>query len=137
MGEPKVLVKSRRYIRGRVTALFNQRDSFSTLSQLDRDIKKSTLGDHLADLKEYNALIQNSKWSDDDDGLERELKECEEYFTKINSCLCSISGISAATPSPATSSDVIRGARSSLKSPTAPLPTYNGSEEQDLSRFFF
>ena len=44
MGELKVLVQSRKYIRGRVTALFNQRDSFSTLSQLDRDIKKSTLG---------------------------------------------------------------------------------------------
>ena len=89
MGEPKVLVKKRRYIRGRVTALFNQRDSFSTLSQLDKDIKKSTLGDYLADLKEYNTLIRNSKWSDDDDdleGLEKELKECDEYLNKINSC---------------------------------------------------
>ena len=105
MGEPKKLVQSRKYIRGRVTALFNQRDSFSTLSQLDRDIKKSTLGDYLADLKEYNALIRNSKWSDDDDdvdGFEKELQECDEYSTKINSCLCSISSISAETPSPAT-----------------------------------
>ena len=85
MGEPKVLVQSRKYIRGRVTALFNQRDSFSALSQLDRDIKKSTLGDYLADLKEYNTLIRKSKWSDDDDdedGMEKDLKEWDEQFTK-------------------------------------------------------
>jgi len=129
---------SRQYLRSSVTSRFNRRDAFNNLSDVERSAVKSKLTDQSEQLKALDSKIQNIKWANTEnfDGLDEELQQCEGYQDKIFTCLASLSAANPPNPrSPPVSMNPIDAARSLLKSPTAPLPTYSGIESEDLTRF--
>ena len=83
-------------------------------------------------MNDLNAKIQNLRFciSDDDSGLEAELKSCDDYNDKIAVCLGSLD-VKHTMPSPN-----IEDVRTLLKSPVAPLPKFSSTSDEDITRFF-
>lgn len=127
----KLLVNSRKYTRKLVTERHNSKDDIDGLSQILKNQVKAQLQDYSDTLKDLNAKIQGAKWeeSEDESWLNSELKVCEDYFSKIRECL-------VLTEYKAPSGSDVENARSLLKSPTAPLPTFKSEENEDLTKFF-
>ena len=115
-----------------VTANYNSKDNFDSLSVKDRSALVIKLEDDQKDLNDLNVKIQNLKFciSDDDPGLEAELKSRDDYNDKIEICLGSLE-VKHTVPSPN-----IEDARTLLKSSIAPLPTFSSTSDEDITRFF-
>lgn len=128
----KLLIQSRKYFRKVVTENHNKRSTFSLLSLNEKRTVRCLLEDYLSQLRDLNGKIQTLKWdeSEDEAEIENELKTCHDYSCKIRECLSLLEEASAASQfSP-------ENARSLLKRPTAPLPTFTSSEGEDLNKFF-
>ena len=80
-------------------------------------------------------MIQNLKFGDPEKIDERELQKetdiCDEYMRE---CLIVLNRL-IVTESRTSHVNMIDAARSLLKQPTAPLPTFSGDEKEDLMRF--
>ena len=81
------------------------------------------------ELQTLNEKIQSTSFAEhEDEGkLSADIKKCDEYFDRIQECLVLLR-------EPATQSNVDL-ARSLLKSPIAPLPTFRSEEGEDLVKF--
>ena len=137
MSDLKRLIGYRKYIRRCITENYNSRDSFPTLSSTAKQKLKLQLEKWVSEIKDFNNQIlslQYDSWEEreQDRKLEAELKVCQEYDDKLLSCIVAIN--SSVTVQ--SSEEVRDSARSLLKSPVAPLPKYNGTDEEDLVRFF-
>ena len=132
MSELKVLVNKRKVIRKKVTDAFNQSDTYSTFSESQKISENVVLLSYKKALIGVDTDIQNLKFSSEDIDeaqLEVELLSCQDYQDKIESCL----PLLASRPANANNFDV---ARSLLKQPTAPLPKFGSSDNEDLLSFF-
>ena len=135
MSELKKLVVRRKVIRSRVTISFNQINTYDSLSPLELSVQKSNLLSAKEDLLNLDKLIVDLKFPDggeiDEDELYREIEACSDYQEKVEACLCVLDSHSNSS----SSNPALDNARSLLKQPVAPLPTFSGEEEEDLMRF--
>ena len=136
MAELKKLVARRKVTRTRVTASFNQSNAYDSFSPQKRALEKSCLLNAKEDLLNFDKLIQDIQFNDveeiDERLLDIEMDNCEEYLDKIRQCLFVLNSY---PDSGSISHQLLDNARSILKQPVAPLPTFSGEEEEDLVRF--
>ena len=127
----KLLSNSRKYTRKLVTENHNKKDSIASLSDTQKKELKAQLTDYHDTLKDLNEKVQALKWAEGENlaWLNEDLKDCEDYFRKIRECLVLVDVKTL------TISDT-DNARSLLKSPTAPLPTFKSQENENLLKFF-
>ena len=130
MSELKIVNNARKYVRGQVTAHHNRRDTFVSLEEKDRLALIVKLKNFKNKLDDYDTKYQNLKFVDVDDetSMNSEFALCDEYDNKIADCL----GI-LECKSHANSDET---ARSLLRSPVAPLPSFYGQEDEDVTKFF-
>ena len=133
MAELQRLISTRKYKRSQITLNFNQRLTFSDLPISDRLALKQKLESIEQTISEMNVSIQTIVYNpQDEDGFLTELSTCDDYENKLDCCLTLLS-------EPQTSQNLeipsSASARSILKCPTAPLPIFNGYEDENLTRF--
>ena len=123
-----VKFKTRKYLRGQVTRIFNERSSFSTLNVTERTAKRSKLLSFSNDLKILNSEIQVLKFSTEfaEAELESELHKCIEYEDKILECVAILDSLKV----PNLNCD-----KRLLNAPSAPLPVFKGNEDESLAKF--
>ena len=138
MAELKKLVCKRKTIRMRVTACYNRVSSFHSLTKLQRSTERVNLLDYKEDLCNFDDLIQNIKYADsdaiDDDDLQKEIDTCAEYRSKIQECIVHLDSLKQVSSNTA-NTNTVEAARSLLKQPVAPLPSFSGNENEDLMKF--
>ena len=138
MAELFKLVARRKTIRNRVTTIHNKRSTLESLSQTELDTEKAIILYYKDDLNTFDDLIQNLKFGDpeklDEMELHKETDICDEYMSKVRECLTVLNRL-IVTESRTSHVNAIDAAKSLLKQPTAPLPTFSGDEKEDLMRF--
>ena len=130
MAELKLHVNARKHLRSQITQWHNQRSSFGSFSSADRASTLALLKDVSCEIKDLNAKIQISKWSENKDEaeLETELTACDAYKKKLAECIVLLEQAPLVDYS-------VDTARSLLKSPVAPLPRFQSRDGEDLDRF--
>ena len=131
MSELKIVNNARKYVRGQVTAHHNRRDTFVSLEEKDRLALIVKLKNFKNKLDDYDTKYQNLKFVDVDDetSMNSEFALCDEYDNKIADCLGILECKSHVNSGDET-------ARSLLRSPVAPLPSFYGQEDEDVTKFF-
>ena len=128
------LISQRKVIRKKVTENFNVKETFVTLSAPEKLSKKGVLENYQRSLIELDEKIFQEKFpvinEDIDDDVEAELIACQEYHDKIECCYPLLEVIPSRNKS-----KVPDLARSLLKQPTAPLPSFHSKEGEDFLRF--
>ena len=138
MAELRKLVCKRKTIRGRVTSCHNNRGCYQSFTDLQRSVERANLLDYKEELNNLNDVIQNLKCLDSDaisdDDLQKEMDSCAEYQSKIKECIVYLDSLKPSNSSHVNSGQV-EAARSLLKQPVAPLPSFSGDENEDLMKF--
>ena len=134
------LISLRKSTRTFITKKFNEKDCFD---QLDVNQLRATLHnfksrcDRLDSLNEeyLELVIQLKKPSEQE--LDEEVTKCEEYQDKAAACIALIQGLltTPGTPDPSTPTVLAYQSRSFLKPPQTPLPSFEGKDIEDISRF--
>ena len=131
------LVNCRKFARKRVTEIHTSSATFDRCSESERLAIKGKLNELLSNLKEYDYGIQLMKFNNDYDNplFVQELEKCDDYKSKVIGCLAVLESMQSGSNfssnhNPYSSSNL-------LKCPTAPLPKYGGSENEDITKFFF
>ena len=129
--ELKSWVHSRGYIRGRITLAYSDLDTYSSLNETEKTVIRSKLNKYEIDLKKLDSDIQvaNYEVSQNETELDNDIAKSDEYNDKLQKCLAHLAPLAP----PALLS--IDQHRSLLKSPTAPLPNFNGDVDEDYSKF--
>ena len=132
-------VNCRKFARKRVTEIHNTLNAFSSYSESDRLAIKGKLNKLLDGLKEYDLKIQSMKYFSDfaNPLFTQELETCDDYTNKIISCLAVLESLQSVPMSNPNPSPNPYAGNNLLKCPTAPLPKYGGSENEDITKFFF
>ena len=127
----KLVINARKYIRAQVTVQYNCRDAFVSLDEKDRLSLLMKLKNLKSKLDVYNDQFQSLRIADVDDKtlMNDEFSACNEYDDKIADCLSILECESNANSSDDT-------ARSLLRSPIAPLPSFYSKEGEDITKFF-
>ena len=146
-------VDTRKYTRGLVTRIYNAIDGFNGYSDTELSKTKLKLEKMEIQLQAMNEKVYSLKFPDDgtkhdSSKLEEELESCEKYMDDICHCQSIISSILAdrvaaaaavaagsASPPPHAAPGGQRPAGSQLKSPVAPLPTFESKEGENLELF--
>ena len=134
MSQLRVLVSERKILRKKVTDSYNRSGNYCELSNSQKLSEKNLLVSYKESLLDLDSKIQTQKFADDsvpDSEIDSELQLCRNYLDKIESCL-PLLGVDA---SRFVSQSLTDSARSLLKQPTAPLPKFCSSENEDLMRF--
>ena len=133
MADLKKYIRRRGPIRSRVTISYNGKENYKNLDQLQIRVELKKLLEYKEDLKAFDTLIFDELIDDGrtEDELEKETESCMDYIDKISTCLAYLDSLKK----PDTGSGDIEAARSLLRQPTAPLPTYSGKENEDLTKF--
>ena len=128
-----LLSNSRKYIRGQVTRNFNNVDAIRNLVSADRLSKLAKFKGQLADLKSLDEKIQSLKWAEEQDAskLTDEFETCDSYSEKLNYLIA----VLETNQTPSTTQETVEAARSLLKSPIAPLPTFKSEEGENFEKF--
>ena len=135
----KQLVSSRAAFRGQVTTIFNDYPNFRNFTdfKINNSITKlDTLNKKLSELDE---LIRELKWKEYSDPAAAdqanvaEILESDTYADKINECLSMLQIELGSRNTVVPTTDAFR---TMLKSPVAPLPTFSGTEGENLDKFF-
>ena len=115
--------------RGQVTQIFNQKDTFDSLTHIEKRLKIDKLVELKLELESLNESIQTTTYTEKEDEslLNADIKKSDEYFDRIRECIALLKESDQSS-----STDV---ARSLLKSPTAPLPTFRSEDGEDLLKF--
>lgn len=136
MEELQGLINRRKYVRRRVTEIFNDKENFHTYLPIRIQENINLLNSYSSDLSDLDDDIR-------DKTLEVEKKACteDEYFKsegykdKINICMTWLNSLKVETRSSNDDHNRSDG-RSVLRCPTAPLPKFTSAEGEDLTRFF-
>ena len=133
--ELKQLEARRKPVRGRVTRSHNTRDDYQNLTPMQRDAEKSHLEYFQKDLLMLDEKVQELKFPVSggyaEADFDKELDDCISYMDKIRECLVVLQNLDSATkvqPNKGT-------ARTLLRQPTAPLPSFTGKEGDDFCKF--
>ena len=134
MSDFELVKNTRKFIRKNVTMKYNLRGAFPNLTVAETTRLRLSLESWNSELKVLNSKFLQFKfaeWStaEQEGRAEEELTSCRDYEDKIFECL------SLLNRDPPVSSNSIESARTLLKSPVAPLPTFSGHENEDLERF--
>ena len=129
-GQLNLALNRRNYLRGQVTRIHNVFDTFRLLSETDRLTKLSILCSLSEDLNNINIDIQNLKFTDTyhENEFEQELSRCDEYSAKIHKCISTLESYKSVS-----SKNI---SKHLFKSPVALLPSFSGSDDESLSKFF-
>ena len=145
------LISLRKSTRTFITKKFNEKDCFDQLDvnqlratlHIDVNQLRATLHnfksrcDRLDSLNEeyLELLIQLKKPSEQE--LDEEVTECEKYQDKAAARIALIQGLltTPGTPDPSTPTVLAYQSRSFLKPPQTPLPSFEGIDIEDISRF--
>ena len=133
MSSLQLLVEMRRHLRGSATRIFNARQSYPDLNAVEKhnlNLKISSLQQNLID---KDKEIINLRWQDDGnrEGLEQDMQACEEYQDRLRACLSML-----VVSQVVTANNSGESARSVLRSPIAPLPSFSSGEGENLALFF-
>ena len=135
MAELVRLISRRKAIRTRVTASYNKINLYDQMSPLQRNDERSRLMEYGENLIKLDVAIQDLKFQDiekfKEEELDLETELCTDYRDKIKSSLCVLDSLSKVS----VNVSQLDTARTLLKQPTAPLPTFSGKENEDLLRF--
>ena len=131
MTELQRFLNVRKALRSKVTQTHNTLSTFSILSPVQVESKISFLNETLKDLKQNDSLIWAIEFKEKvEEGKHiKEIQSSLEYNEKIHECLAELGRLKQSTDSN------IDQARSLLRSPTAPLPEFSGSDKEDYNRF--
>ena len=129
------LTQARGQLRAKVTRLYNDRESFAEYSAVVKNSTKFKLEKLKDDLSEADEKIASLQFDDNFkvEELNSELEACEEYSDKICDCLSRLMTIE--TPQAPPSANITQAARSLLKSPIAPLPTFSSKLGENFNLF--
>ena len=133
MTDFKLLVMSWKYIRSQVTRHFNERDKFSQYSSSQKFNLVEKLKNFKEELKGLDSDVISLKWSErqDENEMEIEFITCQEYKDKISEMLLLLE----VNVNRSTRENQNETPRSLLKSPVAPLPKFNCSDDESLELF--
>ena len=132
--ELNVCINARRNLRTRIAVLYNSRINFCNFSAIERSAKKSHIQELYKKLEQLNKDFQLNKVSSaSDEEVQKEYETCWEYESKIHECIAHLDALVGSITNNS-NSDV---ARSFLKSPVAPLPRFNGNEDEDYDKFVY
>ena len=129
------LVSRRKYLRGSVTRMFNERGNIPSKPLADRLYLKGKLDSLLVEITELDEKVLSIKHGeivDDSSELEVDMTEVEGYRDRILATLAVIESCSVVNT---TADGRDSTARSVLKSPTAPLPSFSSEEGESLDIF--
>ena len=127
-----VAATQRKVIRKKVTDCFNSSDTFLTLNPAEKLSTKSLLLCWQKQLVDLNEKVFQEKFVDvtEESILEKELLDNQNYFDKIEACYPLLDATKAKN-----TGNLPELARSLLKQPTAPLPTFHSKDGEDFLRF--
>ena len=129
MTELNKLISQRSVIRKRVTESYNRSSEYLSYSLAEKNYEKGILNGFQETLTDLNDKIFNLKFTGKSPTeIETELSSCQDYADKLRGCLQVLdSGMH--------NSSFADTARSLLKQPTAPLPKFFGTQEDDFLKF--
>ena len=142
----KILSNKRKFTRGNVTKIHDKIADIPNWSSGEKLKTQASLLCYQTELSKLNDAIQKLSFehSKRDDEMHQDLTRCEEYNEKIEECLILLnqsqavpaqaSSVALNAPNPNASS-LSSVARSLLKTPTAPLPHFKSTEEEDFLKF--
>ncbi|XP_064116582.1 uncharacterized protein LOC135222425 [Macrobrachium nipponense] len=130
--EMSVELKTRKYIRGQVTRLFNEHDKFTSMNKTECKAVQIKLVSYSDQLNSLNTVIQKSLYGDgkNEEEFLLELQSCDDYSDKLNTCFAVLQLMDSKPE--AKDSET---ARSLLKSPVVPLPVYASTESENVEKF--
>ena len=125
------LLNVRKVLRSKITQTHNTLNTFGILSQVQLEAKISLLNETNKNLQITDSEIWALEFKDKvEEGKHiKEIQSGWDYSEKIHECLAELNRLKKSGNSN------IDQARSLLKSPTAPLPEFNGSDKEDYSKF--
>ena len=84
MSDLKLKENARKYLRSQVTQWHNKRNTFGTLSSVDKASTMVILKDISNDLRSLDERILTAKWSEteNESELNKELERCDSYKKK-------------------------------------------------------
>ena len=128
------LAKQRKVIRKKVTDCYNERDTYVTFTPSEKLSTKGVLENYQKNLLDLDEKIFQEKFPEVSEAQEKEiddeLSKCQDYQDRIACCIPLLDVVSSKDK--AKSSEL---ARSLLKQPTAPLPSFHSNEGEDFLRF--
>ena len=132
--ELNILSNYRKYTRRLITEIYNDRNNFTTLSEIEKASKRSTLKRYSEKINIENSKYQSLKFATDFVAAEfdTELQRCEEYAQKISECLCLLDVNSSSNVQ---NQNFRSTAQSLLRSPVAPLPKFLSNDGENLLKF--
>ena len=127
----------RKALRIRVTACVNRQVNYENLTETQRTAEKIKILDIKTELLQLDEIIQDKKFGESEKfeevDLDTEMETCSDYHEKIQDCLSFLDSLGTTSKSGTTTQ--VDVARSLLRQPTAPLPTFSGKEDEDLLKF--
>lgn len=132
MSSLQLLVEMRRHLRSSATRIYNARLSYPNYSEAEKHNLKLKISSLQQNLIDKDNEIINLKWQDESsrDSLEQDLQACEDYQDHLRESL------SLLVVSQNVHSGAGESARSVLRSPIAPLPSFSSSKGENLELFF-
>jgi hypothetical protein len=144
-----ILVKTRKYVRQRITKLCNKvGEEFHALNSEEKQAQLSRLRELHAELKVLDSSIVTSLISSeaDDANIDQAIDEQEAYEDRVHATLATLQSVSTATADNSMSfngPDVNEGSipninrGTKLRLPELPLPIYSNSKGEDLDMFLY
>ena len=114
MANVDVSVRMRGHIRKSITDIYHSNNSFSNLSQIERETIKLKIKTLTERLQNMNETIHIGKANDLEFNWEEELRKCSEYDDKICTCLAMLDCI-AGSPNPGNTSGLLKSSGSFTK----------------------
>ena len=134
-----LIVHKRKFLRGQITKNYNEIETLKNLNPLEKVAKSSKFKSMYEEIKAFDVKVQQILCSENkNDELEVEFEQSADYLDKLLVCIAAVEKISnsnRASDSNISNANSVESARSLLKSPTAPLPKFSGSVNEDLNRF--
>ena len=141
MAELRKAVCQRKTVRTRVTSCHNRLKGFELLTSGERAMEVANLEEYQKSLKELDDCIYKLKYSSegiDETEIQTEMDTCADYSSKILDCLALLEKLTLSDAHSTLNSNFRHNtdvARSLLRQPVAPLPTFSGAEGEDLMKF--
>ena len=136
------ITAQRGHVRTNLAKLYNSKDTFLSLPKIEKLTKRNKIQKLNEQLLELNSQIQIIVFGTDQKKYEKDLLDCDKYSDMVIESLTLLSdeaaegAVTGAGGGRGTSADDPHScARTLLRNPVAPLPTYSGSEDEDLTRF--
>ncbi len=136
-------INTRKYIRTKVTKYYNKvESSLNEFSKIQKDQYINELKEISIKLEELNLKIQTLNWdeskTDNEENHFKDLETCEVYNERIAETLSVLNNsLIEFNTSSLPNQNLTFQPQMKLKPPKAPLPKFDGSEDESLEKFFY